>query len=76
MTKAIDKKLFKLNKHRIKEALPDKSPCPYCNAIMQKDTQFKFSYVSIDHRVAHGKGGTDEASNLIACCSNYDFSRA
>lgn len=70
MTKAVDKIAFNLNKKAIKAKLPEQMPCPYCNALMKKNSTCPFSLLSIDHIVPYSKGGTDEIENLIACCAN------
>lgn len=70
MTQAMKKELFNKNKRAIKAALPEVSLCPYCNSLMSKDTKSPYSFVSIDHKVAYSKGGSDEMENLIPCCGN------
>lgn len=70
MTKAFNKTVFNFNKKLLKEKLSDSEACPYCNCLMEKETNSSYSVMSIDHVVASAKGGTDEIDNLIACCAN------
>lgn len=50
--------------------LRDGCACAYCGASVEQGAQ-----LSLDHLKPHSKGGSNEATNLVTCCSRCNSSR-
>lgn len=50
--------------------LRDGCACAYCGASIENGAQ-----LTLDHVVAHSKGGTNEHTNLITCCKRCNDSK-
>jgi hypothetical protein len=59
---------FKGLKKLLQDTLPEDTPCPYCNVIMERTDYKHPSYISIDHIIPYSRCQTHSVNNLIAAC--------